>query len=412
MSPAVRLIGIVVTLALHVGVAWLVLRPPSPRPLPQPRYARADPPQDVAPRPRPRPAVEPVAARTPAQTTAARSRADDTGESAVFSMHDPVLRAAYDAGAVYAKRYDSALDRAHRDLYGGEIAAALRLPLPDAWRLLEPLALAGDRVAGEALVELAGECLPGQSADSQAMGVGSRLIADDAAFFAGQVETSALRREQRQAMCAAGDLGPSRLKALVEADGGVIERGRLGLEWIDVLEQFSQRFGTPGDLPAVEDDSLAAAIRRLADHEATPRDSDLEQVVNAIDQDQGAVNFLTACFINGCERIPALPDGERLSWSLRASRMGNELALMDLVRLTEADGDRVSALAWSGYWRWSAMQGCDIGSHLLGFQEPAIAYARLLSMASPAEVRRAEQLTGEFVGRYGANARRFQGCAD
>jgi hypothetical protein len=406
MSPTVRLAGIVATLAIHAGVVWLLLHPPSPLPPQAPRVTR----QAQAPpyaHPKPRPATRRI-------ETDPVPRAKPSTEPAVFSLQDPALRAAYDAGADYARRYDDALDRARRDLYGDEIAAALRLPLPEAWRLLEPLALAGDRVAGEALVELAGDCLPGMAStgDRSAADVGARLVAEDAAFFAGQVEASVLRRDGREAMCAAADLGPSRLKALVEADGGVIERGRMGLEWIDVLEQFSQRFGAPGDLPMVEDDSLAAAIRRLADHDAAPRDGDLEQVVNAIDQDQGAVNFLTACFINGCERVPSLPDGERLAWSLRTSRLGNELALMDLVRLTEADGHRVSALAWAGYWRWSAMQGCDVGSHLLGFQEPAMAYARLMSLATPAEAQRATKLTGDFVARYGDDARRFQGCSD
>ena len=71
------------------------------------------------------------------------------------------------------------------------------------------------------------------------------------------------------------------------------------------------------------------------------------------------------------EHVPALPEGERLSWSLRASRLGTEVALADLVRITEGHGDRTGALAWAGYWRWSSTQGCDMSSYLMGYRSPA-----------------------------------------
>jgi hypothetical protein len=267
------------------------------------------------------------------------------------------------------------------------------------------------------LTELTCVPLPRSAADADRIAphLTRNLGPSDAAFVSGALHAEFNSESEHQAECAVTGFGVPRLQQLLESKLGPMP-GELANatpmeRWDAVVGAWRESFGTRDpQILLAPDDSLTLVIRRLYDTESESHPEDVELLLAAIDTNPLALQIYASCLMNGCNGIAALPPGERLSWSLRAAKIGAEPAIDDVVAQMLSAGDAVTAAAWAEFHRALALAGCNTVPNGGNVASAMLGADRATRGLSPNERALADARAQELIERYGAQARAAQGC--
>jgi hypothetical protein len=414
---ATRLFAVVVVSLGHLALLWLVIGAPG---WPQAR-PRSEPPRVEVPAPAETPAVDhdgqpqrPWSLRLPARSVVERP-ADAPDDPALAELDleslSPELREARAAGRDYDRRRLAAADRLRRLMYDDDIADAMQLPMPETWRALETLALEGDRVAGDALLDLSSSC----NVTGDVRPVYTRLskswtrgvAPSDAAFIDTALEAEAEYVQARSDQCRAHGLGRDRLLDML-ARVGVPPPAQRGEE----ISEFHEHFGGG----SIDDVTVLSPVhdvmRRLHDARQAPLADDLERLIAASAADAIALEMLARCYISGCAHVPRQPADQCLPTSLRAAAAGSTPALSDVITYLRERNQLIEAHAWARFGQWLAAHACGFFPLVGGYMAASITLAEIGARLRDHERTAAEARARELIAAHGGAARAAQHCTD
>jgi hypothetical protein len=403
-ARGLRIFALLAALALHVWIAWLLLGPDADQwdSRSERRTAQTAPnrPSDAR-------------AAAPSLRSATPETRGDGSRSSPAAGQDPAWRRAYAAGLEFEGKRQAWLQRNHRRKYGDDLGGLMQAPLRISWPRLEALALQGDRLAGEALLDL--DCGPGSAWQLEPADVvatlGQSLSRDERAFFQGALAAQLQSHNARWAECQADGVGVARMRQLVEAKLGPIqpEKNDPALEWTHVVDGFRSLYGQH-DKREPDDDSLDSIVARLQGNLRAPHDNDAASLAAAAEHDPRALEQYVVCLQTGCNGIPRQTPEERQTWSLRAAQNGFGPAVDDMIDRMQATDDLVAAAAWAGFARWLSLAGCDAVVNAGNSADAMRRAAQLALTLPPGDEAAAEARTRKLIERYGAQARTAQGC--
>jgi hypothetical protein len=327
---------------------------------------------------------------------------------------DPAIRSAYEEGFAFSEQARARGIALREREYGPAIGAAFRLPPAEAWALIEDLALSGDRLAADALVDLATQCqaepsAPHRAAEAERIARIRGLSSELTAFQVGAVFRESEMQAAFAQTCRVAGLGVGRLGTLL----GSTPTSTLSAR--ETIREFADRYGkAPPTTPSAQLEARAsAAFQRALDSDGAFTDEDWNALLDGVAHDRALLNVLSICLQNGCGGIPAAPPEKRDGFVLQAAQLGTESALSDLITRRESAGRIGDAYEWALYREWIERQQCTpIATSVYAVAANRQQAARLAGLLPGADRDAALVRHQATVAAHGEAALAFQGCTD
>ena len=421
-----RLVGITVSILLHLVFGWLLFGPdlewPWESEAPTERVmesARELGDGDIASPEAPRVAVGTSSAsgtpRASADRPRDRSRAPDP--------RSDEERRGYEAGREAFDRHGVAEMQAQ--MHGPELAALMERPVGEAWRALAERVRAGDDEAAHALMTMAGAChaatteRPGQR-DSHFESMTRGLGDFDRGYVSAYLHGEQARTDRFARECAAAGVGEQSLDSVLN------ERlASLGLEPFastssGVLQQhadfwahFSSVFGEgTTDLAMSVSSAAQPWVERIRSGKPMS-DAEFQALHQAAWDDPTLMHVLATSCAPNCraddEPFEWIAERDRPAWQLRAAQFGVAGRTLAHANELAAAGDRIGALAWYDYARWLEFEGCfPLG--VLTVQMAGAAAEPIRRGLTPAEQAAAAAQRDALVREFGPRALVLRPC--
>lgn len=379
------------------------------------RSGGSDVPRRATPQSASRATTEPDRPRGPSIATPHRERPFEPGAPA-GELSTPAERAAYERGVAYELARRQSLSRMYEALYGEEIGALMRLPLPNAWRALESLAEGGDDLAAEALFALS-SC----AAENPRRGETYRRMRDtavqglaraDAAFVHGALDTELLGIDADARTCAAAGLDRQRLIELASrrlrarGDETPMPVGENALAWLDYY-----RRAFPSAEQALFPEPITAETTVWLDRlDAAMTPEEWAAFRRDAPDDPALAIRVAYCALARCADLPPQAWTEADVYIDRAAQYGFAQAISHVIDRHEGERALVDAHAWAEFGMWVIASGCFPVAQSIEYAQLARQRALLAARLTPAQFVEARRHLASLTQAHGNAALAAQGC--
>ena len=394
-----RLVALVITLALHVGVLLLITghwrpfpsrheeRVATPKPTPAPRASE--------------PADEVAAVLDWTRPPATPARVDAASRTTTRIVVD--LEQARAAGREHARRHVDAIRRMRVRQFGDAIGALMDAPPAQGWPALEQLAREGDRAAAQALVELSWHC------DERPMAAASYArFADEAsrgldpvaaAFVRAALEQELAHRAAYATRCRESGFGSPRLTMLLRERG--VEAGK--------IPQVGFRETFQAEAAPLQGGPFGAWLDAMAGGDSLDADAWIT-LLAAADTDPAVAYAMGFCLMSSCAGMPELPAAERARLMRASADAGNVRAARSLAEDQANAGDLASAYGWLLFARWADATGCNPVATTLDLADTLRGIAALEAVLSPGQRQAGEVLGASLIAANAGGTRTVWSC--